>query len=102
MGHKLKSMQLSHKLLVCIGLIERSRKLGYPLQDDESNLYRQLQIIYEQLSQPTKLKSQLSELVSQARLGGGAIYRSSATFSGDTQTKTIKYQSTTRKNWRHF
>ena len=63
--HKQKSMLLGHKLLVCIGLIERARKLGYPLQDDESHLYRQLEIIYDQLAQPTKLKSQLSELVSQ-------------------------------------
>ena len=72
--HKLKVMQLSHKLLIIIGQIERMRKLGLPLLQDECSVQRDLQMIHQQLCQPTKLKSQLSELVSQvcshfARLG---------------------------------
>ncbi|XP_075260812.1 nucleoporin p54-like isoform X2 [Convolutriloba macropyga] len=100
--HKLKCMQLSHKLLVSIGLIERARKLGYPVQDDESNLYRQLQIIHEQLSQPTKLKSQLSELVSQARLGGGAIYRSSSLRGGGGSDQNYQVSADHKKELAAF
>ena len=66
--HKHKIVQLSHKLLNCVALIERARKMDYPLQDEEYTLQRQLEIIYQQLFQPTKLRSQLSELVSQVKI----------------------------------
>ena len=65
---KRKQLELNHRLLKVMVQQETSRKSGHSIQEDEEQLRIYFEMILSELTSPTGVKSELTEMLSKMRL----------------------------------